>query len=71
MGKFVEGTTLTGWGVIRGGDNPWHFVGIYADKAEADAKAKEMGPDYEVKWGDNQEGTDNFLSSGDGSSPRA
>lgn len=61
MGKFVDGVTLTGWGVFRGGEKPWHFVGMFASKEDAQAKAAEMGPDYEVQWGDNQEGTDNFL----------
>jgi hypothetical protein len=59
MGKFSEGETLHGWGVVRSA--PWHFVGLYADKATAEAAAKEAGPDYIVRLGDNQAGTDNFI----------
>jgi hypothetical protein len=60
---FVEGTTLTGWGVVRNG--PWHFVGIYPTKEEAEAKAAAMGPEYEVHYGENREGSDDFLWTGD------
>ena len=56
---FVEGGTLTGWGVVRGA--PWDFAGIYDTEAEANAKAREMGPEYEVHYGKNQKGTDNFI----------
>lgn len=62
MGQYVDGVTLTGWGVLRGGDRPWHFVGLFPTKAEAEARARELGSDYEVRWGDNQAGTDNFVS---------
>lgn len=61
MGKYVEGETLTGWGAFRSA--PWHFVGIFPDKASAEAAAQEAGPDYEVGYGDNQAGTDNFVMS--------
>jgi hypothetical protein len=59
MGKFVEGETVTGWGVVR--SNPWHFVGIFPTKEVAEAKVAEMGDGYGVKWGDNRKGTDDFL----------
>jgi hypothetical protein len=61
---FVNGTTLTGWGVVRG--SPWHFAGIFPTKDEADAKATEMGDGYEVHFGENREGSDDFIWSGDG-----
>ena len=56
---FVEGTTLKGWGVTR--NAPWHFAGIFQTKEEAEVRAKELGADYEVHYGENQEGTDNFI----------
>ena len=57
---YVEGTTLTGWGVVR--DAPWHFAGLFGTKEEAEAKAKQLGPEYEARHGDNREGTDDFIS---------
>lgn len=57
---FTEGKTLTGWGVIRSA--PWDFAGLFATKGEAEAKAKELGPEYEVRHGDNREGSDDFIS---------
>ena len=61
MGRFVESRTIRGWGVLQ--PAPWHFVGVFASKADADAKALAMGPSYAVHWGDNQEATDNFILS--------
>lgn len=61
MGRWIEGETRTGWAVVRGGGKPWHFVGMYEVEAEAKAKAAEMGPDYEVQWGDNRVGSDDFM----------
>jgi len=62
MGNYVDGTTLSGWGVVRG--NPWTFAGIFPSKEAAQAKADELGEGYEVHWGDNREGTDDFVWSG-------
>ena len=59
MGRYGEGETLRGWGVVRSA--PWHFLGLYPDRTIADAAAKEVGSDYIVRYGDNQAGTDNFL----------
>ena len=59
---YLEGNTLTGWGVVR--NAPWHFVGIFSDKGEAEAKAHEMGDQYEVHWGENREGSDDFVWTG-------
>lgn len=56
---FAEGNTITGWGVVQ--PNPWVFVGIFPTKDQAEAEAKSRGPDYVVRYGDNQEGTDNFV----------
>ncbi len=58
---FLHGKTIKGWGVFK--DAPWHFVGKYADRAQAEAKAHEMGSEYQVRLGENQEGTDNFIFS--------
>lgn len=59
MPPFLEGTTLTGRGVVR--TSPWHFVGIYKTKDEAAAEAASRGDGYIVRYGDNQEFTDNFI----------
>lgn len=59
--SYLEGNTLTGWGVVRSA--PWHFAGIFATKEEADAKANELGEEYEVAHGENREGTDDFILS--------
>ncbi len=56
---YTEGTTLKGWGVVRGA--PWHFVGLYETKEQAESVARQSGPDYQVKYGENQAGTDNFV----------
>ena len=51
--------TLSGWGVAR--LEPWHFVGLFPSQVEAEAKAAELGPGYVAKFGENEEGTDNFV----------
>ena len=56
---FKEGRTLVGWGVVR--LSPWEFDGIYSSREEAEEEAAKLGPDFEVYWGENQEGTDNFI----------
>jgi hypothetical protein len=58
---FKEGKTLKGWGVVR--NAPWHFAGLYPTWQEADAKAREMGAGYAALFGEQQEGTDNFILS--------
>ena len=44
---FVEGETLSGWGVVRRA--PWHFVGLFDNESDAKAKAAELGP---TTWSD-------------------
>ncbi len=62
---FVHGKTIRGWAVISAGEDAvWDFKGIFKEKAEAQALAAKLGPRYEVRFGDNQEGTDNFVSAG-------
>jgi hypothetical protein len=50
--------TLMGWGVFR--IDPWHFVGIFGSRRQADARAQEIGIGYVVRLGELQEGTDKF-----------
>ncbi len=61
---FINGKTVACWGVVRSA--PWHLAGMYDGKADADAKALEMGPEYIVRWGENREGTDDFIWTGEG-----
>lgn len=49
-----------GFGVIRNG--PWHLAGMFLSEDQAKAKAAELGPDYEVRFGSNRYGTDDFMS---------
>lgn len=56
---FVDGNTVKGWGVFR--QEPWHFVGVFPTKEAAEAKARDMGPGYIVAFGENREGTDDFV----------
>lgn len=56
---FVNGTTLKGWGVVR--NAPWHFAGLYSTEQEAKQKAAELGAEYEVHYGENREGSDDFI----------
>lgn len=50
-----------GYGVIRNG--PWHLAGMFLQEEQAKAMAAELGPDYEVRFGSNRYGTDDFTSS--------
>ena len=50
--------TLIGWGVFR--PKPWHFAGLFGSSRQAEAKAQELGVDYIVRFGELQDGTDNF-----------
>jgi hypothetical protein len=38
------------------------FAGLFGTKEEAEARAKQLGPEYELRYGDNREGTDDFIS---------
>lgn len=59
---FLDRKGLAGHCVIR--RNPWHFLGIYATRGEAEYQAKYAGGDYEVVFGTHPEGTDDFVASG-------
>ena len=52
------GWTL-GWGVFRGA--PWDFQGLFNLETEAREKAAALGADYEVQYGSNRDGTDDFV----------
>ncbi len=40
---------LTGWVVFR--PRPWHFVGVFGSREEAELKRERAGPDYQVEFG--------------------
>ena len=48
-----------GWGVVR--NKPWHFVGLFDTKAEADSMAVMMGPAYAVHHGEHKVGSKDFI----------
>jgi hypothetical protein len=50
--------TMIGWGVFR--PKPWDFAGLFGSSRQADAKAQEMGVGYIARFGELQDGTDNF-----------
>jgi len=50
-----------GWGVLRSA--PWHLAGLHPDQAQAEEQRSTLGADYEVRFGSNRVGTDDFISS--------
>ncbi|GAA0298208.1 hypothetical protein GCM10009087_05030 [Sphingomonas oligophenolica] len=56
---YIDGKTLIGWGVVR--ESPWHFVGLFPTQDEAQAKAREMGSGYIVRYGERSDETDSFI----------
>lgn len=40
---------LTGWVVYR--PRPWHFVGVFGSREEAELKRERAGPEYQVEFG--------------------
>ena len=56
---FENGNTITGWGVMK--SKPWHLAGIFQTREEAEAKAAELGEGYAVRFGENLEGSGNFI----------
>ena len=54
-------TWVAGWGVFR--NAPWHFIGLYPTENEAKAIQITHGDGYEVQYGKNESGTDNFVHS--------
>lgn len=49
-----------GWGVYK--MKPWHFVGLFGTRSEAEAELKRRGSGYSVAFGANREGTDDFIA---------
>jgi len=49
-----------GWGVLR--DEPWELAGFFKTEKEAQKLSEILSSDYEVKYGSNCIGTDNFIS---------
>lgn len=49
---------IRGWLVIR--DYPPEFGAFFADRRSAEAKARELGPDYKVRPGNHRPGTAEF-----------
>lgn len=49
-----------GFGVLR--PEPWHLAGIYPDEEQAQVRAANLGSEYEVRFGSNKYGTDDFIS---------
>jgi hypothetical protein len=62
MMPFTDGRTLRGWGVVREAPS-WHFAGLFPTREAAETKATEMGRGYIARFGEQQEGTDNFVFS--------
>lgn len=48
-----------GWGVIR--SEPWHLAGFFKTEEEARQLANSMDANYQVKYGSNNFGTDDFI----------
>jgi len=48
-----------GWAVIR--SKPWHLAGFFRSEEEALPHMKTLGPDYQVIFGSNRIGTENFV----------
>jgi len=53
---FIRGSERTGWAVLR--NDPRHVAGVYDTEQEANAKAAELGPEYEVRHGQIGDGSD-------------
>lgn len=49
-----------GWGVLR--NDPWHLAGFFKTESEAVQFAKGFDFTYQVKYGGNRFGTDDFIS---------
>ncbi len=55
----IPGDTLkAGWGVVR--LKPWHLAGVFESSADAEGLARQLGPDYAVRYGDHDIGSPEF-----------
>lgn len=57
--SYLEGKTLRGWGVVS--LEPWKFAGLFSNKPDAEKEALKLGGNYVVRFGDNRDGTDDFV----------
>jgi hypothetical protein len=57
---YKRDVTISGFGVIK--KTPWHLAGVFHTKTEAEKKAAELGPDYEVQYGENRKDLNDFIS---------
>jgi len=48
-----------GWGVLR--LKPWHLAGVFTSSADAEALAQNLGPSYEVRYGEHDANASNFI----------
>ncbi len=62
---FPGHVSRNGWGVVRSA--PWHLAGVYDTKKEAENVAASLGSDYEVHFGEQKVGSDDFVWSGESS----
>ncbi|MCA9421939.1 MAG: trypsin-like peptidase domain-containing protein [Nitrospira sp.] len=53
---------IRGWAVLR--RNPWHLHGLYEESLKAEEILNKLGADYEIIYGTNQYGTDEFIWNG-------
>jgi len=51
-----------GWAVLKSTARNWHLAEFFKTEAEAHKFAKSMNSDYQVRYGSNLFGTDNFMS---------
>lgn len=51
---------VRGWGVVRK-EPPWHLVGIFQTRAEAEAKLGRLSEDYTVRFGEGREALNEFV----------
>jgi hypothetical protein len=55
----IPGETMKqGWGVVR--VKPWHLAGIFSASIDAEALAEALGPEYQVRYGDQNAGPGEF-----------
>jgi len=51
-----------GWAVLKSTSDNWHLAGFFKTEAEAQKLAKSISSDYQVRYGSNLFGTDDFVS---------
>jgi hypothetical protein len=59
LGPYVEGKLAVAGGVVS--PAPWKFAGLFSSKLDAENEAAKLGGEYVVRFGDNREGTDDFV----------